>query len=193
MKAMCTMDTNKSRKGKWCREMTYLQTDEILIRDMETADLEELCKLSQDESEGTVRYFEKQFGHIREDRCAGLIAFYKGAAAGYVYLYYRCNWGGLGNQGYPGVVDLFVAEAFRRNGIGELLMDAAERIAAGYSDIVYLDVGLNREFGSAQRLYAKRGYIPDGKGCYYEEKVCGTDAVCRNSDELTMCLIKRLR
>ncbi len=74
-----------------------------------------------------------------------------------------------------------------------MLMDAAEQIAAEYSGLVYLDVGLNSEFGSAQRLYAKRGYIPDGKGCYYEEKVCGTNAVCRNSDELTLCLVKKLR
>ena len=90
-------------------------------------------------------------------------------------------------------MDLSVREKFRRKGIGNLLMDVAERIASEYSDLIYLDVGLNSEFGSAQRLYVKRGYIPDGKGCYYEEKVCGTDAGCRNSDELTLCMVKELR
>lgn len=125
--------------------------------------------------------------------CAGLVAVCQREIAGFVYIYYRCKWGGLGKQGYPGVVDLSVMEKFRRRGIGNLLMDVAESIASKYSDLIYLDVGLNSEFGSAQRLYAKRGYIPDGKGCYYEEKVCGTDAPCKNSDELTLCLVKELR
>ena len=47
-------------------------------------------------------------------------------------------------------------------------------------------------YGPAQRFYIKRGYIPDGKGVYYKEKVCETDAVCRNDDELTLWLAKEL-
>lgn len=55
-----------------------------------------------------------------------------------------------------------------------------------------MDVCLNSGYGPAQRLYIKRGYVPDGKGVYYEEKVCETDAVCKNDDELTLCLVKEL-
>ena len=47
-------------------------------------------------------------------------------------------------------------------------------------------------YGPARRFYIKRGYIPDGKGVYYKEKVCETDVVCRNDDELTLCLAKEL-
>lgn len=32
----------------------------------------------------------------------------------------------------------------------------------------------------------------DGKGIYYEEKVCEMNAVCKNDDELTLCLVKEL-
>lgn len=173
--------------------MIYLQKDEVLIRDMEKADIRSVCRVQKDESGGNIRYYEKQFEHVRNKMCAGLIALCRGEIAGYVYLYYQCKWGALGGQGYRGVVDLSVMEEFRRKGIGNLLMDAAERIALEYGDLVYLDVGLNSTFGSAQRLYAKRGYLPDGKGCYYEDRVCGTDAPCRNSDELTLCLVKKLR
>ena len=36
-------------------------------------------------------------------------------------------------------------------------------------------------------------YIFDAaKGVYYEEKICETNAICRNDDELTLCLIKEL-
>ena len=71
-------------------------------------------------------------------------------------------------------------------------MDTAEIIAKNYSNKVYLDVCLNSEYGPAQRLYVKRGYVPDGKGVYYEEKVCETNAICKNDDELTLCLVKEL-
>lgn len=32
----------------------------------------------------------------------------------------------------------------------------------------------------------KRGYVPDGKGVYHEEKVC------KSNDKLTLCLTKDL-
>ena len=47
---------------------------------------------------------------------------------------------------------------------------------------MYLDVCLNSEYGPAQWLYVKRGYVPDGKGVYYEEKVCETNADCKNDN-----------
>lgn len=65
-------------------------------------------------------------------------------------------------------------------------------IAKRYSNKVYLEVCLGSEYGPAQRLYIKRGYIPDGKGVYYEGRICETDAICKNNDELTLCLIKEL-
>ena len=71
-------------------------------------------------------------------------------------------------------------------------MNVAENIAKIHSDKIYLDVCLNSEYGPAQRFYIKRGYIPDGNGVYYEEKICETNAVCKNDDELTLCLIKQL-
>lgn len=73
-----------------------------------------------------------------------------------------------------------------------ILLDLAESISKQHSDKLYLDICLNSDYGPAQRLYAKRGYIPDGKGVYYEKKICETDAVCKNNDELTLCLVKEL-
>ncbi len=45
-----------------------------------------------------------------------------------------------------------------------------EEIASQYSDTVYLGVGVHNGYGSAQRMYIKRGYIPDGTGVWYGEK-----------------------
>jgi len=98
----------------------------------------------------------------------------------------------LANCDLPCVIDLFVFEKYRKNGIATALMDIAEKIAKEHSDKVYVDVCLNSAYGPAQRLYVKRGYVPDGKGVYYEEKVCETNATCKNDDELTLCLVKEL-
>ena len=73
-------------------------------------------------------------------------------------------------------------------------MDVAEQIAAQHADTVCLGVGLCREYGSAQRIYAKRGYIPDGSGVWYQDKPCVQyETVCTVDDDLVLYLAKRLR
>jgi len=69
---------------------------------------------------------------------------------------------------------------------------AAEQIAAEYADTVYLGVGLHSGYGSAQRMYVKRGYIPDGSGVWYGDKICPPYAECKNDDELNLYLSKKL-
>lgn len=167
-------------------------TNNIQIQIMTHADIPLICRADNDESEGNRKYLQNQLTNQENGDCAALLALYKGEVAGYVFLYYKCKWGGLGKQGIPAIVDLVVFEKYRRAGIATALMDVAEEIAGKNAHKVYLDVCLNSEYGPAQRLYIKRGYVPDGKGVYYEEKVCATDAVCKNDDELTLCLIKEL-
>lgn len=89
-------------------------------------------------------------------------------------------------------MDLMVFPEYRNKGIASKLMDVAEKEATRFNNKIYLEVCLNIEYGPAQRMYAKQGYIPDGKGVYYESKICPTDAECKNDDELTLCLTKEL-
>lgn len=180
-----------SEIGDVVKDMLFQSTD-IDIRTMDNNDISRICRATNDESEETVAYFRNQLVNQEKQDCIALIALYKGEIAGYVFLYYKCKWGGLGNCNIPGVVDLFVLEKFRKRGIATSLMDVVEGEAKKYSNKVYLDVCLNSEYGPAQRLYIKRGYIPDGKGVYYEERVCETNADCKNDDELTLCLVKEL-
>lgn len=164
----------------------------IHIRHMNYEDIPRLCELSGYVSGGDQEYLKRQLDNQENKECSALLAFFNEQIAGYVFLYYKCRWGALKNRGLPAVVDLVVFEEYRRNGIGMALMDAAEGIAREHGNKVYLDVCLNSDYGPAQRLYIKRGYIPDGKGVYYEEEVCKVNADCKNDDELTLCLIKEL-
>ena len=60
---------------------------------------------------------------------------------------------------------LVVAEPFRRQGTGTLLLDAAEQLARDRRIAsLGITVGLFDDYGPARRLYARRGYTPDGRG-----------------------------
>lgn len=164
----------------------------IDVRVMTQNDIALICEAADDAGEENVSYFERQLANQDKQECTALIALCDGEVAGHVFLYYKCRWGGMANCNLPSVVDLVVFEKYRKKGIATKLMNIAEEIAKEYGSKIYLDVCLNSEYGPAQVLYIKRGYVPDGKGVYYEEKVCETNADCKNDDELTLCLVKEL-
>ena len=135
---------------------------------------------------------QKRLKDEEEGRCITFVAECDGEGAGYVSLYLRPATGAFANQGIPEIVDFAVLEKFRRRGIGTRLMDAAEKDAAKRCSRVYLGVGLHSGYGSAQRMYVKRGYIPDGSGVWYNDRVCEQYASCANDDDLVLYLIKDL-
>ncbi len=65
--------------------------------------------------------------------------------------------------------------------------------AKKYSSIIYLGVGLHKGYGKAQRLYIKRGYIPDGSGLWYKNKQLEQNEACINNDELIIYLSKKIK
>ena len=97
------------------------------------------------------------------------------------------------DRGCPVIEDLTVFYHVHRQGIGSRLMDAAEAEAARRADRVYLAVGLHAGYGPAQRMYVKRGYVPDGSGVWYKGKPLAPYAPCANDDELVLYLSKALR
>ena len=56
---------------------------------------------------------------------------------------------------------------------------------------VQLGVGLHSGYGSAQRIYIKRGYIPDGSGVWYNNEPLAQYADCKNDDELVLFMTER--
>ncbi|MGI4775446.1 MAG: hypothetical protein ACRYE9_00700 [Janthinobacterium lividum] len=57
---------------------------------------------------------------------------------------------------------------------------------------VGLYVGMDGGYGSAQRLYIRRGYIPDGKGITYKYQYVDYEISIPNDDDLNLWLIKKL-
>ena len=174
--------------------MVYYKDEKMLIRDMIQSDAQIIT--SEEIAQGwnqTIGKYETRLQHQAAGKSVALVAEYKGNVAGYINVYPNSENGPFANQGYPEIVDFGVLEKYRNNGIGSKLMDIAEEIALDYSNIAYLGVGLNSGYGSAQRMYVKRGYIPDGSGVWYRDKVCPQYADCCNDDDLVLYLSKVLR
>ena len=174
--------------------MIYYQDEELLIRDMEEAD----AQIFNDEyiAQGwhpEIDYYLMRIREAAEGKCIAMTAVYQGNPAGSLYLYFDAKEGPFKGKGYPLIVDFGVLKKYQRKGVGVRLMDAAERLASQHADTVCLGVGLCREYGAAQRIYAKRGYVPDGSGVWYQDKPCVQyETVCTVDDDLVLYLSKNL-
>ena len=135
--------------------------------------------------------YEKRLLDQHEGRAVALVALWEGQPVGYINVYPCSVWGPASWRGYPEIVDFGVLEKYRCRGIGSRLMDEAERIAFERADFVFLGVGLHQGYGSAQRMYVRRGYLPDGKGVYYHDDILAPYTSCCNDDHLVLYMGKR--
>ena len=93
-----------------------------------------------------------------------LVAFLYEVIAGYLTIAWQSGYAPFRDANIPEIVDFNVLPQLRRRGIGSRLMDEAEHRVAERSGVVGIGVGMDPDYGAAQRLYAKRGYVPDGRG-----------------------------
>ena len=173
--------------------MVYCSDGDILIRDMLPEDAREIVEGELAQGwHATLDKYRMRLADRDAGRSVALTAEYRGAVAGYGSVYPSGLDGPFAGR-LPEIVDLGVLEKYRRRGVGSRLMEVAEEIAAGYADTVYLGVGLHAGYGGAQRMYVRRGYVPDGSGAWYGSAVCPPYGDCRNDDDLVIYLTKALR
>jgi GNAT superfamily N-acetyltransferase len=123
---------------------------------------------------------------------AMLVAEFEGEFAGYVTIVWSSDYPPFREAAIPEIVDFNVLKKFQRQGCGTALLDEAERLIKERSPKAGIGVGLYPDYGPAQILYVKRGYIPDGQGIYQngQHLIHGTTAVV--NDDLVLYFIKDL-
>lgn len=141
-----------------------------------------------DRRETLTMYFDEQ----NAARRAVLVAENNEYPVGYLTVVPDAMAGPFAGRKLPEIKDFNVLPPFRRRGVGNLLMDCAEAVARETSEFVTLGVGLYTSYGSAQRMYVKRGYIPDGSGVWYQDRNIAPYEECRNDDDLILYFSKRL-
>ena len=162
------------------------------IREMQESDIKDLSQgfINQGwpgREEILARYFLEQECGEREV----LVAEVEGSLAGYITIL-PCAKQGPFAEIYPELSDFNVFEPFQNQGIGNLLLEEAEKRVKLISNKVTLGVGLHSGYGAAQRLYIKRGYIPDGTGVWYRNQPLEMNATIQNNDDLVLYLSKEL-
>jgi ribosomal protein S18 acetylase RimI-like enzyme len=121
-----------------------------------------------------------------------LIATVDDIFAGYLTIVWQSSYPPFDEKRIPEIVDFNVLPKFRRRGVGSQLMEAAENQIARRSSTAGIGVGLSRDYGAAQILYVKRGYIPDGRGIFWKGSTCQHGDPVTVDDSLTLYFTKKL-
>lgn len=113
---------------------------------------------------------------------------------GYVTLKWMSDYSSFAEQNIPEVADLNVLPKYRKQGIGKSLVDECERLARERDlSVIGIGVGLTADYGNAQRLYIRLGFIPDGNGLHYKGKLIKHSELVSADDDLLIYLTKVLK
>ncbi|HEU5423702.1 MAG TPA: GNAT family N-acetyltransferase [Nitrolancea sp.] len=139
------------------------------------------------------RYLREQ---ERGERAA-LLARLDGRFAGYLTVVWRSGYPPFRAAGIPEIVDFNVLPDLRRRGIGSRLLDAAEELIAARwplaASLAGIGVGLDPDYGAAQRLYVERGYLPDGRGLAWRGQPVAYGQSVTVDDDLALYFTRELR
>ncbi len=122
-----------------------------------------------------------------------LIAEFQGQILGYLTILPCSKIGAFKDKNVPEITDFNVLIRYQNMGVGTKLMDYAEEYVKRFSDEICLNVGLHSGFGKLQKFYAKRGYIPDGSGLWYDDNIIGDQETAIVDDKLVLYLYKELK
>jgi len=169
---------------------------DILIREMTHADIETVVEnfsFSWTTKEKTVNKWKQYFiEHEKKKRTVYLIQL-KDQIIGYASLLWTSQYSHYRENEIPEIHDVWVHENFRKKGFGQNIIDYLEQVGRtqGYQQIG-LGVGLYADYGSAQILYSKMGYVPDGRGITYKGGPVVPGEAYSVDDDLILWLTKIL-
>ncbi len=172
----------------------HAMNDKIAVRDLVESD----CSVIADAfaAQGWNKPASQYLDYWRDSALGKrdvLLAEYDGRFAGYTTIVWKSDYPPFDQAGIPETVDFNVLLKYRRLGIGTALMDAAEKRIASQSPVAGLGVCVHSDYGAAQVLYIKRGYIPDGRGVFYQGHHPAYFEQVQIGDDLALYMTKQLR
>lgn len=171
-----------------------MQEVRVAIRLLEQSDIREIAgafsAIGWDKPASQYeRYYTEQVDKVRDV----FVAFVEGEFAGYLTICWTSSYGPFRAENIPEIVDFNVLPKYRRQGVGTRLMDKAESEIANVSPIAGIGVGMDSDYGAAQRLYVLRGYVPDGRGLHYRGHYPMYGEKITVDDSLAIYLTKKLK
>jgi len=169
-------------------------TDDLTVREMTHEDPPTIAEAfhAQGWNKPQDQYEKYHREHVEGKRTV-LVAELDRQFVGYLTIVWESHYLPFQDAGIPEIVDFNVLVAQQRKGIGTILMDEAELRISKKSKIVGIGVGLSADYGAAQVMYAKRGYVPDGRGLQYDGKQLKLGDKTSVDHSLVMCFTKELK
>ena len=133
-----------------------------------------------------------------DEHCRGarvcLVAEADGNVVGYGSLVWRSQNPPFAAAAVPEIQDMVVAHRWRGRGVATALVVACEARALT-EGISKLGIGfaLYADYGAAQRLYVRLGFVPDGRGVSWRNKPVKPGDNVRVDDDLVLWLCKSLK
>jgi GNAT superfamily N-acetyltransferase len=93
-----------------------------------------------------------------------ILEYEAGRLVGIVTVRWHSHYPPFRDRGIPLIQNIEIRYHDRGRGLGNALLERAEQDIARRSPVAGLCVGIFDEYGRAQRLYIKRGFVPDGRG-----------------------------
>lgn len=167
---------------------------QISIRKAALADVDALVALNtamgHSKDDG---YFETCFARQEDGSLDIYIAAFEGQDVIYGLLNWQPKYKLYDAMNIPAIQDLNVLQKFRRRGIATAMIKHMENIVREKGcAAVGISVGLTANYGAAQRIYTKLGYIPDGQGITYDRKSVKVGEFRPIDDNLCLMMMKKL-
>jgi GNAT superfamily N-acetyltransferase len=137
-------------------------------------------------------YFHNCCDRQAEGQIVLLVAADGDQYAGHVTVVWSPDYPYFRDNGIPEIQDLAVLPGYRRQKVATALVDTAETRIRDRSKVAGRGGGVYADDGPAQRMYIRRGYVPDGKGMTYHNAYVTPGASIPVDDDLILFLVKNL-
>jgi GNAT superfamily N-acetyltransferase len=165
---------------------------DIILKDMERHECELIADaFSREGYSKPIKLYGSYFKQKEIGERDVIIAYHQNQIVGYVTIVWESNYEDFKEQNITEIIDIKVLDCFKKQGIAMKLMDEAEIRVAKVAKYCAAGVSLAEEYEAAQCLYAKRGYIPDGKGVFYMDQDTLSDQL-EVDDNQGLMMVKKL-
>jgi ribosomal protein S18 acetylase RimI-like enzyme len=170
------------------------QTEKIEIHSLSRVEITRFQAIADQMSDmKEAEYFARNFDFVEAGEREALLATYDGQDAAYCFLNWQPKYAFFRKLGIPEFQDLSVAPDYRRCGLATTMVAYCEaRAREKGCEHIGLGVAVNSQFGPAQQLYGRLGYIPDGNGVTYDRKLIAPDEFRPVDDQLCLMMVKML-
>ncbi len=161
----------------------------VELREATKSDIPALYALYQAVGKKDEGYFE----HAFKAGAVPIMAYEEGELCGFALLNWHPRYSLYRKLDIPEIQDLNVLPAKRRRGIARTIVEYCEEKArAKGCELMGIAVGLTKDYGPAQIMYIKMGYVPDGNGATYDRSGVQANMTYTLDDDFALMLVKPL-